>query len=282
MLEFRSTASLKSLPRRRKQERTRSVSTDVWIYNSLNSSSACSGTKLYRTEGRDKSAATGNSIDSSLEHDPKVSFILPGYFPPENLSKCTWKVPADQGRDLFSIIWDNQRECFVYSPELAHTNRQKQLDLQENKNRSASVAFARSAEEWSMLGMAGKTAPDYLFTNPLPHAGTGASATAGIIRSGVGRSLHAAPPALRFEYLGPDPDDPSAFYFTLLDRPGPGGGGPQQFRLACSRIREWRSAAPRFYGPGTEWGGALSAYSNARHSNQPVCWALRRARARPL
>ena len=276
MIEFRAVTNLKSLPRRRKQLPTRSVSTDVWLSNAITSSAGFSPVDAYPPASADISVSAENSNGLDFERKQKVSFSscssfsgIPSY---GDLSKWSWKIPAQQTRDLFSVIWDENQACFVYSTELARDNRKRQIDVVQVERDSASLAFARTADERSMLGMAGKTAPDHLI--PEPPARAFGAAEGGPARTGAGRPLRATPTTLRFEYLGPDPNDPSAFFFSRPDRQDPVGGGPQCFRLACSRALEWRPAAPRFYGPGPEWGGAwgggLTTYSNALLSNQPV------------
>jgi len=63
------------------------------------------------------------------------------------------------------------------------------------------------------------------------------------------------------------------FYFEQEGKANPAGRGLLKWRLKCTRDAEWRSAAPRAYGPSRDWGGAWggagSSFSNASYANAP-------------
>ncbi len=222
----------------------------------------------------------------------QVSFSTLGSVQNGSLSKWSCKVSAPQAKELFNIIWDNAEQKFTHSADLATENKMRRIEATVDSRNAANLVFAKVADKRSMLGMAGNTAPDNLVDRadslplvgcalaPLAHAAT-------LVHHDhieVRRLPPAAPPPrLQYDYLGPDPQDPSSFYFAQCGRLDASGDGPQQFRLSCARSRVWRSSAPRSYGPGPEWGGAwgggLSPYTNAALSNMPVRGRYAAARA---
>ena len=258
----------------------RSVSADLWIRYPVSASaifkSSGNTPNLFETAYHQH---TDDRMVSNSEQNSKNSFsTMNEIFSStsqykDTVSKWSWTVPAAQAEQLFSVIWDESKNRFVHSRDLAAKSQQTQVEQAAMGRQAARLTFARIADERSMLGMAGRTAPDHLIPEPLADD---AALTSGRAAAGALRTLRPAPTTgpLRFDFLGPDPDDPAAFHFARLDLPARADGGPQRFRLACARRRAWRPAAPRCYGPGPEWGGAwgggLSAYRNGALSNIPV------------
>jgi hypothetical protein len=88
-----------------------------------------------------------------------------------------------------------------------------------------------------------------------------------------------------FRFVGPDPAEAGVFYFEQEGKANPAGSGLLKWRLKCTRDAEWRSAAPRAYGPSRDWGGAWggagSAFSNASYANAPGMVARAGGRSDP-
>ena len=200
---------------------------------------------------------------------------------------CT-EFPAETVEETMHIVFDEATGEF----QSAHDRvRHAQMDKHMQKRQKANAQFETVAERRGILGMCGdvglgpeaRLIPD---TNAekvnTTRRGT---ASCGPIHSllterlekkhssiqhamedtGVGPQLRPAQGknALKFQLLGADEEEPSAFYFEQSDVPNPYHTGWLKWRLSCFVDRIWHSADAIARGQGG------TPYTNCSQLNQP-------------
>lgn len=217
--------------------------------------------------------------------DVRIDSVVSG-----TLSRWSCEIGAGQAQELFCIQWDEATGKFRRSEELAKLNYVTSLEAATAKRNDAASVFATVAEKRSALGMVGGVVsgadcaelPDTTaekmrmvpngfassgpirstITERLPtfQAKDGHTHSAEILarifeQIGYRGRIQTEKNKLQFDFIGTDDKEEDVFYFAQRRSVNPNRDGPVKWRLKCSRDTVWRSAAPRPYGPGREWGG---------------------------